>query len=98
MTKNIKVHVHNPLVREKNLLEGTYSLKKLFTNMPSGVTFGHKEMCRTADKFNLIIFNRDRNLPQALSPSLTTERHCELEKSYEKMVFFFFFCHLKQLT
>lgn len=45
-------------------------------------------ICRTADKFSLISFNRDRNLPLALSPSLTTERHCELENSYRKMIFF----------
>lgn len=40
--KNIKVNVHNPLLRENNFLEGICSLKKL-TNMPSGVTFGHNE-------------------------------------------------------
>lgn len=43
MAKNIKVNVHNPLVREKNFLERTCSLKKLFTNMPSEVTFGDKK-------------------------------------------------------
>lgn len=28
----------------KNFLEATCSLKKLFTTMPPGVTFGHKEI------------------------------------------------------
>lgn len=37
------MNVHNRLVREKNFLEGTCTLEKLFTNMPSGVTFGHNE-------------------------------------------------------
>lgn len=43
MAKNIKVNIHNPLVREKNFLEGTCSLKKLLRNMPSGVTFDDTE-------------------------------------------------------